>query len=142
MRDDAGDVTAVEAFFGWPTGGVWANLLSSLICLALGYVWGRRAARKIHDKIAALHSHVSALGGKVDDNHAAVLLHVTTSVNQAHDGAIAGMCQAITAERRPCRNPAKYGTTRCPRHPLAESGPPAPVRLPRNPDYTLRKADR
>lgn len=31
-----------RAFFGWPGGGVWANLLASGVCLGAGWLWARR----------------------------------------------------------------------------------------------------
>lgn len=49
-----------QAFFGWPGGGIWANLAASAACGALGVGWLHSRARARHIAaivLAARHHH-------------------------------------------------------------------------------------
>lgn len=51
-----------NAFFGWPNGGIWSNLLASLIVGVFLYFWkGRAWLKKVelhHIKIQELHERM------------------------------------------------------------------------------------
>lgn len=62
-------VSTLSAFFSWPNGGVWANLLASLIWGVPAFVTHHRLMRRHHvnetaKQTAELKAHIdSTLGG-------------------------------------------------------------------------------
>ncbi len=61
-------MNAVHAFFSWPAGGIWANLLASVIVAVVAFFWKirpfLREAREHHEKIAEIHALVVKENGK------------------------------------------------------------------------------
>jgi hypothetical protein len=75
-------MTAWDAFFGWPGGGVWSNLVASVLT-GVG-IWLRAKAKlaqaRAEDRAAtnsALAEHRQAIAGQLAAHHQAVLAAVT-----------------------------------------------------------------
>ena len=50
-------MSALTAFFGWPDGGVWSNLIASAAWVPLAGVWHRRTLRR---HAAEMRQHLTA----------------------------------------------------------------------------------
>jgi len=61
--------STLSAFFSWPSGGVWSNLLASALTVVPGFIWHHRSIRKVHadaleEQTQVLKDHIDAkLGG-------------------------------------------------------------------------------
>jgi hypothetical protein len=61
-------VTAWQAFFSWPSGGVWGNLLASLLWAPAAFGVHHAAMRRHHTRVTAqqteeLKAHIDAALG-------------------------------------------------------------------------------
>lgn len=54
-------MTVFDAFFAWPDGGIWSNLLASLICLITGLIAGHAGLKRLHAKLDLHHAEKLAL---------------------------------------------------------------------------------
>lgn len=61
-------------FFGWPSGGVWSNLLASAITGSAVWLWGRRHVRSLRRDVREL----------LDAHHGLATAHEATST-QVHE---------------------------------------------------------
>lgn len=75
-------MSTVKAFFGWPTGGIWSNLLASLLWAIPAWVWARHHVHRIHRR---LDEHADR-----HDEHAGKLDELARSVALLHDHAAGG----------------------------------------------------
>jgi hypothetical protein len=65
------------AFFAWPAGSVWSNLLASAILGGFSlYLVLRKMARNHAERLAQAQAHHNEAGDHRDRLHAAVLAHV------------------------------------------------------------------
>jgi hypothetical protein len=113
----AGGHRAIDAYFAWPSGGVWSNLVAgALVAPGSVFVLVRRAEARHAEHLKLVRAQHDAQLAQADEHHAEALLHMTTQVRQAVGGEIAGICQGMTKRHRQCRNPVLFGTTRCRAH--------------------------
>jgi hypothetical protein len=74
-------VGVLNLFFGWPAGGVWSNLIASVICV--GFAWWRIRLRMIAHHAEALaqaaRHHAERLK-LAADHHEDLKAHITATV--------------------------------------------------------------
>ena len=56
-------------FFDWYTGGVWSNLLASVIWTVPVYAYGRYHFKKLHKKHNDIHQDIKRLMGEDNGNN-------------------------------------------------------------------------
>lgn len=68
------DRTVYTSFFGWPSGGIWSNLLASLILFTGGFVAGKRYTLRLHNTRMALQQahHEQLLALQHEHYHALI----------------------------------------------------------------------
>lgn len=51
-------MNSIRLFFAWPQGGVWANLIASLLWATPAFIYTHRKLRKMHKHIKRVHDHL------------------------------------------------------------------------------------
>lgn len=58
-----------DLFFAWPAGGVWSNVIASVICFAVAWLWARRHIRLLHRQVRDLHARHDETHRRVTELH-------------------------------------------------------------------------
>lgn len=65
-------MSAFDAIFSWPYGGVWSNLIASLIWIIPGYIVGKWHLNKINNRLDIQIARDKILHKKIDEIHTKV----------------------------------------------------------------------
>lgn len=62
-------MTTWQTFFSWPTGGIWSNLLASVIWGSLAFAWAHRKIKNLHKRLDYQDQQTVLLHHKVKKIH-------------------------------------------------------------------------